>query len=505
MAALALLGIGLVTYWVAQAIYRLYFHPLSHIPGPKLAAITDGYEFYHNIIRGGLFIWELERLHEVYGPIIRINPREVHIKDPEYYDEIYASTLRKRSKNPLHVAQFGLPGSGFAAIDQEAHRQRRAPVEKYFSKRAIENQESLIQNSLDKLVRHFRDAYQAHVPVSLDAAFAALTSDVIYQYVYGFNPNSLDKEGFNASVRDGINGLMRLAHLLYFFPWLQTVMNAMPLGVLKMLNPPAHALGSQKRELFDLGIGALVRAGESSGSKATSEATLIDMLAAPSTPEHMREPQRLMNEGFALVIGGTETTARSLSLAAYHLFCREDIRRKLREELKQVMPTVESRPTWNELEKLPYMSAVISESLRLSTGIANRSPRVAPTEALVYKSYTIPPGTPISETNYFILMDPEIFPDPHTFDPERWIRAAVKGQRLDRYLVNFSKGSRMCVGLNLAYAELFLVLATIVRQFDMELYETPKSNLEFTRDFGMPYPDKGNSSVRAVITGLVSE
>ena len=44
-------------------------------------------------------------------------------------------------------------------------------------------------------------------------------------------------------------------------------------------------------------------------------------------------------------------------------------------------------------------------------------------------------------------MDPDIFPDPHAFDPERWIRAAANGERLDRYLVIFSRGSRICQGL----------------------------------------------------------
>lgn len=53
-------------------------------------------------------------------------------------------------------------------------------------------------------------------------------------------------------------------------------------------------------------------------------------------------------------------------------------------------------------------------------------------------------------------MDPEIFPDPHAFDPERWMRAAAKGQRLDRYLVNFSKGSRMCLGLKWVHPDFIL-------------------------------------------------
>jgi cytochrome P450 len=44
-------------------------------------------------------------------------------------------------------------------------------------------------------------------------------------------------------------------------------------------------------------------------------------------------------------------------------------------------------------------------------------------------------------------MDPEIFPDPHVFDPDRWLRAAAKGQRLDKYMISFGKGTRMCVGM----------------------------------------------------------
>jgi hypothetical protein len=68
MTGLLLLGIGaLVTYFIAKSIYRLYFHPLSKIPGPKLAAITGAYEFYFNVVKRGMFIWEMERLHKIYG------------------------------------------------------------------------------------------------------------------------------------------------------------------------------------------------------------------------------------------------------------------------------------------------------------------------------------------------------------------------------------------------------------------------------------------------------
>ncbi|KAL4876881.1 cytochrome P450 [Aspergillus karnatakaensis] len=508
MAFLAVIAVGAILYLGVRSIYRLYFHPLSHIPGPKLAAITSGYEFYHNIFRGGLFVWEVKRLHEIYGPIIRMNPREVHIMDPDYYDEIYAGASRKREKDPVLVAQFGLSGSGFSSIDAESHRVRRAPADKFFSKRAIENSEWLIYKGIDKFYYYLEEACKSHIVISLDAGFAALTSDTIYQYVYDFNPGSLDKEGFNASVRDGINGLFRGAHLIYFFPVLQTIMNALPVRVLETINHPAAALAKQKRDLYLRGETALKNAevsGRSGLSGPKKNDNLINTLASTAMPQELRTAERLMNEGFAFIIGGTETTARTLSVGAWHLYSKSHIRNKLREELKTVMPTPNSRPRWNELEKLPYLSGVVHESLRLSTGIANRSARVAPTEALIYNGYTIPPGTPVSETHCLILMDPEIFPNPHEFDPERWQRAAAKGQRLEKYLVNFSKGTRMCVGLNLAWAELFLVIATLVRRFEIEIYETPEENIEFARDFGTPWPDKGGLSVQAVVKGTITD
>jgi hypothetical protein len=62
-------GVALfLLFWiVATVIRRIYFSPLSIFPGPKLAAATLWYEFYFNIIRGGTFMWEIERMHEKYG------------------------------------------------------------------------------------------------------------------------------------------------------------------------------------------------------------------------------------------------------------------------------------------------------------------------------------------------------------------------------------------------------------------------------------------------------
>lgn len=56
-----------VIFVLTRSLYRLFLHPLSAIPGPKLAAITHLHEFYHDAIRGGMFIWEIEKMHRNYG------------------------------------------------------------------------------------------------------------------------------------------------------------------------------------------------------------------------------------------------------------------------------------------------------------------------------------------------------------------------------------------------------------------------------------------------------
>ncbi len=55
--------------------------------------------------------------------------------------------------------------------------------------------------------------------------------------------------------------------------------------------------------------------------------------------------------------------------------------------------------------------------------------------------------TPISQSNYFVHMDSNLFPEPKKFDPDRWVRAAEKGEHLGRYIVAFTKGSRQCLGI----------------------------------------------------------
>lgn len=107
---------------------------------------------------------------------------------------------------------------------------------------------------------------------------------------------------------------------------------------------------------------------------------------------------------------------------------------------------------WVELEKKPYLWAVLHESLRMMPGVSHRSARIAREEELVYKStdgkteWVIPRGTPIGMTSMINHWDKDLFPNPDDFVPERWLVDGQPNYKLQRMLIAFGKGSRSCIG-----------------------------------------------------------
>ncbi|RDA85958.1 hypothetical protein CP532_0835 [Ophiocordyceps camponoti-leonardi (nom. inval.)] len=475
---------ALAVYLLVRTVYRLRFHPLADIPGPRLTAATHLYEFLYNVVQPGVFLFEIEAMHRKYGPIVRINPREVHVSDPAFYHVIYASGRRRRDKDPQFVPTYGLPDAMVAAVSHDQHRVRRAALSDLFSRRAVVERSGLVAERVDRLMQRLAEARDAGTVVSLDEAFTAMASDVITAYACGRHWGSLDDEHFGSEVCRATADVMRFAHISRFAPYLVALPRLVSPRAMALLMPAKAALFRHLEAIFDH-----VR-GTSRDAPGSSD-TVITALTDPILPPHERSVSRLRDETWAIVGAGTETTARVLTVAAYHLGRNPDVARKLRAELCTVLPEVDSTASWAELEQLPYLSGVVHESLRLAYGLTGRLPRVAPTEALQYKGFVIPPGTPVSSSSYIIHRDASIFPDPEKYDPERWVRASNKGDHLKRYLTSFSKGSRSCIGINLAYMELFLTIAHLGRRFDLELYDTGPEDVRIVRDMNMGFTRRG--------------
>jgi cytochrome P450 len=182
-------------------------------------------------------------------------------------------------------------------------------------------------------------------------------------------------------------------------------------------------------------------------------------------PPEEKTSTRLWQDGQVTVIAGTLTTAWALSVVTYHLLTVPNVLKKLKAELVSAIPDPSKSLPLSALEQLPYLTACIQEGLRLSCGVSSRLQRIAPDEDLIFndgkKTWTIPRGTPVGMTSTLVHYDASIFPSPTSFLPERWI----ENPRLDKYLIAFSRGSRQCIGINLAYAELYLALSIIFRRY----------------------------------------
>lgn len=109
---------------------------------------------------------------------------ELHILDPDFYDELYTRTA-KRNKDPLHSTAFGSPDVAFATVDHDLHRVRRAALNPFFFKKNVRELEPVIKSKVDLLCQRFERLAHTVETFVLVNAFACLTTDVITEYAWG--------------------------------------------------------------------------------------------------------------------------------------------------------------------------------------------------------------------------------------------------------------------------------------------------------------------------------
>lgn len=243
-----------------------------------------------------------------------------------------------------------------------------------------------------------------------------------------------------------------------------------------------------------------------------------ELLTTDLLPEHEKLDNRLADEAVEIVAAGIVTSSWALATGTFHILNDPSVLDRLRTELKQHFPDGlhltdlerdRIRLDWPSLERLLYLSGCVKESIRLASGVVARSPRMFPDREIRYRDYVIPRGIEISMSTWNIANDTKIFPNPTEFRPERWISADVKtgqsckNKELEKHLVTFGRGARQCAGMNLAYAELYIILAVVFRAFDMTLFETDASDVTIKHGYMVPYPKLDTKGVRTRVRGVV--
>ncbi|KAG7094565.1 hypothetical protein E1B28_005393 [Marasmius oreades] len=465
--ALSLLLARLVTL----VLYRLFFHPLRKFPGPWLASVTKYYRGYYEIFRDGGWLDQLEVLHQRYGPAVRVAPSELHFSDPDAYDDIYVTS--KILKDPTwYFTTSPAPGSVFSEIDPKEAAKRRFKLGSYLSRKAVLRLEEVVQAKVNKLVK-ILSSYPT--PPDIHFGFRAATFDIISSYVFAQEMNALDCPDFKHPFLTAMDDIFRTAWILKYLPFR---LDRLPEWICRRIAPVTIPLIEERHyianKIDELAINV-------DHHDPEEKKAIFDMYLRDSS--HGLPRWKLIDEGAAFQMAATDTTANACLHGTFHLLMNPEILVKLRKELDDAWKDAEEDMKYEQLEGLPYLGAVIRESLRLSCGISSPTPRLVGEQEVTIAGCTVPPDTIVGCASYIVHSNPTLFPDPHTFIPERWL--GENSRKLEKHLVAFSKGPRICLGINLAWCEMYLILANIFRKLDFEAYEATPESVRF-RDYILP-------------------
>ncbi|KAJ9133378.1 putative Benzoate 4-monooxygenase cytochrome P450 [Pleurostoma richardsiae] len=168
-------------------------------------------------------------------------------------------------------------------------------------------------------------------------------------------------------------------------------------------------------------------------------------------------------------LAGIDTTSDTAMFTIWALSLPENrkYQAKLIEELDAIPITScneDGNPTVEVSDRLPYLDAIIKETLRLYAPLPASEPRSLPVDTTI-DGYLVPAGTVVSMSPYTLHRNPEVFPEPLKFKPERWLGEYGDLAEMRKWFWAFSSGGRMCIGLHLAMAEMTTLLAALYRKY----------------------------------------
>ncbi|KAJ7577965.1 cytochrome P450 [Mycena floridula] len=460
--ALAAILFVAVAYATSTVFHRLLFSPLRGFPGPRIAAATGWYIAYFDIVKDGGIVEELERLHAIYGPVVRIGPNDLHFSDPEAFHDIYTRGL-KFTKDYAFYRSFHQDTSSFASVDPRQAKIRREMISGLFSRRAIQKLEPVVRGVVENLITQLRQ-YHGGQPVNLHRAFKSATLEIIGRYCFAQSNDAVTNPGFNHPILSNFEAFAPMILMAKNFPWIHRT--NMLLGVFQPVRHRADFLASLSDQ-----IDSLIANPELLES---SEHEIIYHHLLTPNPEKGQfsapSKESLMHEARNLLGAGSDTVGNACTVGSFYILQDPMVHNKVIEELKMAIPGDADEIRLETVEKLPYLTAVIKESLRMAFGVVYPLPRIVKPSDTMIGGFLVPFGTSVSSGITFVHNNSRLFPEPYTFNPERWLDS--KSKELDNYLVPFSKGPRSCLGVNLAWCELYLIFAHTFRKLNLELFET---------------------------------
>ncbi|KAL2870494.1 cytochrome P450 [Aspergillus lucknowensis] len=426
--------------------YRYFFHPLRHFPGPRTARLSSIWSVRDAVLRSQ---WQLQvhQLHQDYGDFVRIKPNEISINDPGVIKDIYGIST-KCTKGPFYDMNY--PHKSLQMTRSKAfHSKRRRLWDRAFTSQALAGYEPHILRHCQTFLEIVR--LREGRPLEVTNLVTSFAWDSMGILVSGKSFNML--RGTSHTMLNQLKEYAPIACLLLWAPWPIILARNLPViksRTTKLIEWYTHYISERKKadlshDLFSY----LIRDFHSSSShdgKATDQDLVFDTELA--------------------VIAGSDTTACALSSALFFLAKHPKTFQKLREEIEASVDPGELL-YHSVLMGKPYLDGCINESLRLCPPTPSGLPRETGPDGLTIAGTHIPPRTTVSVPTYTTHRDPRNFREPEKFVPERWFSIPEMVIRKEAF-IPFSRGPYSCVGKPFAMMELRLLLATIVREFDLE-------------------------------------
>ncbi|KAM7200691.1 Cytochrome P450 monooxygenase sdnF [Naviculisporaceae sp. PSN 640] len=457
-----LLG-GIILYTVYKtiwAIYNYFLSPLRKIPGPPFASISwlPWYKYWFS----GYMHRHVTRLHETYGPVVRIGPSEISFISTPAWKDIYGlKRCRQIERDPQSFPSLTPNGARFDLLTYSPvdHAKYRKILNPCFSEKSTKDYEGTIHENVDKLVGKLKKNVKTKKTSRENVTnwFQWLTFDMVTDVCWGKSFECVANEKSHVCLALSMD-LVSYSSFIVFVAWWKGLKDFLVKmsGVeglfvdLVRSKCEEHHLHSASNEL--------------KGEKG--KASIYSNLRAAGDPLDLAELDGNMT---AIVIAGSETTGFALTATSYYLAKNPACFRKAAAEVRSAFATVDEIKD-DALRKLPYLKAAIEEALRMTPAEPNGLARkVVVDGGLDIAGEWIPKGTAIYVSQFAANRSSSYFHLPNEYHPERWLPENTpeefRNDKLDA-VQPFIMGVNVCIGRGLAWMEMRVTLAKLLWHFD---------------------------------------
>ncbi|EAW14333.1 cytochrome P450 [Aspergillus clavatus NRRL 1] len=443
---------------VAQSLYNIYFHPLRRFPGPKRASCSNVCYLWWTV--SGTIHWKLKELHDQYGEVVRISPSILVYRSPNAWRDIYGHRKHDTTsfvKDPDYYIPSPNGEHILTANDADHARERRL-LSHAFSERALREQESIVQQYVNSLILKLQEYAASGSAVDMAKWYNFTTFDIIGDLAFGEPFDCLRDNRYHPWVwmifqSAKASVFMRLLHL---YPRLESLVKKMlPKKFVRMRNE--HWQMSKEKV----------------GRRLSLQANRPDFMSyiLKYYDERGMSRQEIEANAGVLILAGSETTATALSGCTFYVLKNPEVYNRLVREIRTSFQRQEDI-TFLSVARLPYLHAALEESLRLYPPVPGILPRKVPAGGASVDGQYVPGGVTVSTASFSAARAKSNFADPDSFIPERWLKNRDPKFESDNREASqaFSLGPRNCLGKNLAYAEMRVIIAKLLWNFDLSLH-----------------------------------